>query len=199
MGDSMRVPRIVLALLLVAPLSGCGTDAPSVPAAEPPTADTPASEPSGDPYELGSLDLPRDWASVERVLDAMPAEVAGRPRVPRIPNGTRLSYQGDGVPEVGIEVLTSRQSFAGLTEFIPWARQREAAGMEVTAQILDPAAKVSFIVGRQPAAVVGGSDDEYVVSWKAADSEFLYGVLGDTPAVRDELMRAFVEALERAG
>jgi hypothetical protein len=172
--------RLVLLVVLVAAgIAGCGDDDGSSGVAPP------------APYGLSSVTLPDTDGEMIDVFAAMPSEISGLLRVPDPDYGLALQY-GDLSTIVafpfGDEAVTLAEDLA---------RFRSEPGASVEGSQLDEGKGLVWVQGSFTDD--GGAALVHLLVWGSPDSDWVFNVSAESPAMREAITRAFVEAVTSVG
>jgi hypothetical protein len=177
--------RRCLGLVLAVPLalSSCGSDDAT---RNEDTAATVEGQ-AAAPFGLDAADLPDSESSLTAVFDALPDEVAGATRRPG-GGGVVVEYDdGSGLfaaLEPGSQKVSSMATFSDET------------GAEVEASNLDPSTGLVWLMGSFTDE--GGAGLVHVAGWGDPDGDWVFWVNASSPAMREALVRAFVDATASA-
>ena len=195
----MRMMDVCAMVLVIALLvGGCGSDSDDVSPAQPAPTSSTSSATETDPYGLARLDTPKNQEEAASAFRQLPEEIAGFARTSD-PSPITVRYIRAGRPELVIEVLTTEQAFGeGGTTFADWVRQsKRTEDLVVTAEHVAVDA-LSFIVGHYPSPASGTEPayEFFLAAWNPPGSNLLFSVGADSAEARDELVRAYIEAVD---
>jgi hypothetical protein len=154
------------------------------------------------PWGLDGLAMPATAADVSTALDAMPADIDGRPQSEPFDGRTPSVHYGSG-DEQGVTLfampMEQTAELAGeavtplrwLTAMAGEMDAREGSSLDPDEPLVWVAAGGTFETGP------GEPEVYYVAAWADPDGDWVFWVTADTEAARTGVIHAFIDAVAR--
>lgn len=189
-----RLAAVLSLLLLVT--GGCG-EASDL-AADSAGSRTTASEPRGEIDSdsrseaavdaLVAEDMPADEQALNRVLDALPAELLGRARER---SDGEVIYRGAGEADLFLVAMEAEDVGTGETNAELLESEARQEGRVITDRRTAPSEGVMYIRGTEGS----GPDLLNFLAWTTDDGPYLFAAGADTPEALDAIIDAFAKAV----